>query len=112
MYKFNYDGKEYNFNPELEVPYMDPVTNELSFGDKLRNILGMSDEEVLSCHTEGLLNQLRFERNKKLIECDWSGVEDLPQKVKDTWRPYRQALRDITDTYNSLEEVIWPDKPE
>jgi hypothetical protein len=25
---------------------------------------------------------------------------------------YRQALRDITDTYTSLEDVVWPTKPE
>jgi hypothetical protein len=25
---------------------------------------------------------------------------------------YRQALRDITQTYTSLSDVIWPEKPE
>jgi hypothetical protein len=24
---------------------------------------------------------------------------------------YRQALRDITDTYSSLDDVVWPEKP-
>jgi hypothetical protein len=30
----------------------------------------------------------------------------------DEQRAYRQALRDITDTYTSLEDVVWPEKPE
>jgi hypothetical protein len=25
---------------------------------------------------------------------------------------YRQALRDITETYTSLDDVVWPTKPE
>lgn len=57
------------------------------------------------------LEQLRIERNKKLEETDWW---ELPSQLplSEERSTYRQALRDITNTYTSLEDVIWPDKPE
>ena len=54
---------------------------------------------------------LRKKRDELLAASDWAGSADLPQNVKDAWWPYRQALRDITNTYKSLDEVVWPDKP-
>lgn len=56
------------------------------------------------------LNELRVLRNKKLTETDWWAVADRTMTQEQT--DYRQALRDITDTYSSLEDVVWPDKPE
>jgi len=32
--------------------------------------------------------------------------------MSDDRRAYRQALRDITDSYASLDDVVWPVKPE
>jgi len=67
-----------------------------------------TEDELLT--TLGLI-ELREVRNKKLCESDWAGNEDIPQETKDIWHPYRQALRDITNTATSLEDVTWPDKP-
>lgn len=57
------------------------------------------------------LQCLRIERNKRLIETDWTQLPDVPQSTKDLWSPYRQQLRDITETYSSLVDVVWPTKP-
>ena len=56
------------------------------------------------------LFSLRRIRNQKLAETDWWANSDLTmtQKQKD----YRQDLRNITNTYSSLEDVVWPTKPE
>lgn len=61
------------------------------------------------------LNQLRGERNKKLQESDWTQLLDSPlgDAVKEQWRAYRQALRDLPGVYQddqtlSIEAVIWP----
>jgi len=59
---------------------------------------------------DGLIN-LRAERNRKIAETDWTQMEDIPQATRDAWKPYRQALRDITETYSSPENVVWPEKP-
>ncbi|WP_443083677.1 phage tail assembly chaperone [Vibrio sp. IB15] len=44
-------------------------------------------------------------------------ADDLINKVLDlgldatTFRQYRQALRDIPQTYSNPEDVVWPQKP-
>lgn len=63
---------------------------------------------------EDKLASLRTIRNIKLTECDWTQGNDSPLSDADktAWSTYRQSLRDITDTYNSLDTVVWPTKPE
>ena len=55
------------------------------------------------------ISALRMERNAKLAETDHYGLSDLT--MTDAMSTYRQALRDITDTYSSLDDVVWPEKP-
>jgi len=52
---------------------------------------------------------LRQERNRRLAETDWWAMSDRTMTAEQT--AYRQALRDITDTYSSLDDVVWPTKP-
>lgn len=53
---------------------------------------------------------LREERNRLLAETDYLGLSDNTMSAAMT--TYRQALRDITETYTSLDDVVWPTKPE
>ena len=53
---------------------------------------------------------LRQERNRLLAETDWWVMPD--RTATQAQRDYRQALRDITDTYSSPNDVVWPEKPE
>lgn len=55
------------------------------------------------------LRLLRVERDRMLAETDWWASSDLTMTTAQT--NYRQALRDITDTYTSLDDVVWPTKP-
>tara|TARA_Y100000389_G_scaffold56157_1_gene52072 strand:+ start:437 stop:769 length:333 start_codon:yes stop_codon:yes gene_type:complete len=57
------------------------------------------------------LNELRMVRNIKLAETDWTQSRDITLSNDDAWRTYRQALRDITDSASSLDDVTWPEKP-
>jgi len=59
---------------------------------------------------EGNLIALRNERNRLIAETDWWASSDLTMTAEQT--TYRQALRDITDSYTSLDDVVWPTKPE
>jgi hypothetical protein len=52
---------------------------------------------------------LRKERNARLAETDLWGLQDYPTTAEQT--AYRQALRDITQSYTSLDDVVWPVKP-
>ena len=57
------------------------------------------------------LKLLRTERNQKLAETDWTQSRDVTLTNDAAWQTYRQALRDITNTYTSLDDVVWPEKP-
>lgn len=59
---------------------------------------------------EGNLIALRKERNSLLALTDWWASSDLTMTAEQT--AYRQALRNITDSYTSLDDVVWPTKPE
>ena len=55
------------------------------------------------------LKALRAERDRRLAETDWWAVADRTMTAEQT--AYRQALRDITETATSLDDVTWPTKP-
>ena len=55
------------------------------------------------------LRLLREERNRRLAETDWWAMSDRTMTSEQT--TYRQALRDITDSATSLDDVTWPTKP-
>ena len=52
---------------------------------------------------------LREERDRLIAVTDWWASSDLT--MTDAQTAYRQALRDITDSATSLEDVTWPTKP-
>ena len=56
------------------------------------------------------LKELRAERDSKLTETDHWMLSDTAT-VTQAQRDYRQSLRDITNTYTSLDDVVWPTKP-
>ena len=59
---------------------------------------------------------LRQERNAKLAETDWIVIKEREEGGSVSnfadWKTYRQALRDITNSATSLDDVTWPEKPE
>ena len=72
------------------------------------------DESLVSAKQAELeaaipMKMLRTERNQRLAETDWWASSDLTMTAAQT--AYRQALRDITETYTSLDDVVWPTKP-
>lgn len=56
------------------------------------------------------IKELRAKRNELLAETDYWDASDTPA-MSQAQIDYRQALRDITDTYTSLDTVVWPTKP-
>lgn len=57
-----------------------------------------------------LMEQLRNKRDELIQNTDWWVLPD--RSPTDAQIQYRQALRDITDNYSSLADVVWPTKPE
>ena len=61
------------------------------------------------------LKELRRVRNDILAETDWVIIKEREEGGSVSnfadWKEYRQKLRDITNTYKSLEDVKWPTAP-
>lgn len=70
---------------------------------------GTTWADISGIQAERDIFALRQERNRLLAETDWWGMSDHTMTQAET--DYRQALRDITDTYSSLDTVVWPTKP-
>ena len=61
---------------------------------------------------------VREQRNKKLVESDWSQGADVPNSIKSPYQTYRQALRDFpsdaskwTMDDNGMLSINWPTPP-
>lgn len=61
-------------------------------------------------HTATKAMSIREQRNRYLLESDWTQLDDAPCE-KQSWVVYRQNLRDITLQSNFPEGVNWPTKP-
>ena len=70
--------------------------------------------EMLSESDQAML-YLRQTRNRLLADTDWVVIKEREEGGSVSnfadWKTYRQALRDITKTYKSLEDVKWPTAP-
>lgn len=58
------------------------------------------------------VNLVRIERNRRLSECDWTQLQDvplLPAQITQ-WRIYRQELRDMMDGF-AWNATTWPVPP-
>ena len=105
-------------------------TSEAEFNEMFRKVTGSDDSgsaiessdtadfgvtwaQVLAKRTEIVnaepMRLLREERDRRLAETDWWASSDLTMTTEQT--TYRQALRDITDSATSLDDVTWPEKP-
>lgn len=90
--------------PENEAPVLndDPADFPVTWAQVEAKVTELEAAEPLRL--------LREERNRRIAETDWWVLPDLTPT--DAQLAYRQALRDITNTYTSLDDVVWPEKPE
>ena len=89
---------------EINVQTGEKVTRDLTDKEKqfvIDSIPTASDKLIV----------LREERNMLLKETDWMSASDLT--MADNWKIYRQELRDITKTYQSMDAdgFVFPTKP-
>jgi len=59
---------------------------------------------------------IKKKRDYLLLISDWTqlGDNELTDAEKAEWRTYRQALRDLPQTYSSAtdkSDIVWPTKP-
>ena len=91
-----YNGELYDCDTEEEA---------IALYNLAQNPPSRTEDEI----AEDDLLLLRLRRDQLISDTDWWALEDRTMTPAQT--DYRQALRDITDTYSSLEDVVWPVKP-
>jgi hypothetical protein len=89
-----------------EDAYWIDVPNDCKPGWKVSNDEAIRPNPITE---EELLAHLRMTRDNKLRKTDWWVMPDR-QPTKEQLA-YRQALRDITDKYKSMNDVVWPVEP-
>ena len=79
-------------------------------------IIIMNDASIFSepfVNKELTMENVRLERNALLAQTDWTQFPDIQhnEELKNAWRSYRQALRDIPQAFTDPNAVIWPTLP-
>lgn len=107
----------YDLHSNVDHIIQDETTGEHIAYAADGSIITFTDAELAALNAKatelnnaGLLHFLREERNRKLAETDHWMLSDTAT-VTQAQLDYRQALRDITDTYTSVDDVVWPTKP-
>ena len=107
--------------PHSDIPIEKRFTEELV----AQMVVDLNDEAVEGGTWDGTSfgpvpitavtwNNIRDQRERLLTNSDWTALNDAPLTVEDAnaWRAYRQALRDIPQTYLNAADVVWPTQPE
>lgn len=114
-----------------------PVTDQESYEERVKMVVGIDETDTSIMGPSSIpysefepkyteiknaypMELLRVERDKRLVESDWTQNPDVPEATRNAWTAYRQELRDLpataTPTLNSNEDldqnsVVWPSKP-
>ena len=108
--EFNSKFKKYVSTGEngIGVFTSDPTEFDVSWTDIQNKLTELNAAEPME--------ELRMVRNAKLAETDWVVIKEREEGGSVSnfadWKTYRQALRDITNSATSLDDVTWPEKPE
>lgn len=73
------------------------------------------DEEAAREAARDYMEELRFIRNRRLSDCDWTQAADSPlsDTKKAEWATYRQELRDLTENVVDPKPLVLdPSHPE
>ena len=91
----------------------DKVLSNVTVHDNSKTL--PTQKEIDSKIAEIKLNELRMERNNILTQSDWVVIKEREEGGSVSnfadWKTYRQALRDVTKTYKTLDTVKWPTAP-
>ncbi|WP_052713192.1 tail fiber assembly protein [Pseudoalteromonas rubra] len=57
--------------------------------------------------------EVRQQRDNALADSDFTQVTDSPlsNEQQQLWATYRQTLRNLPETFETPEQVIWPQRP-
>jgi len=96
------EGGSYQIG-NMSIP-LDP--NNTDYARMLTEVAAGTAEIVEYVPPPPTWDGVRAERNAKLVASDWMATQD--RTMTQAEKTYRQALRDIPQTFGSPAEVVWP----
>ena len=83
-------------------------TETASIGDRYENGEFIKEDGIFKDW-----ETVRLLRNQLLNSSDWVVISSLEKNtpISNDWKEYRQQLRDITSTFSSPDEVVFPTLP-
>lgn len=61
--------------------------------------------------SESAARRVRRRRDMLIARSDWTQLPDVPIGVREQWREYRRALRDVPQQPGFPLNVVWPEAP-
>lgn len=109
------------YSTELDYAFLPNDIIEISKEEHLHLLNGLNSENKVIEVVDGNLTlqdkvitytwgEIRSTRNKYLQKSDYTQLQDWTGD-REAWATYRQALRDITETYSDPNQVVWPTPP-
>lgn len=97
MYSFIYNGLSYH-----------------GFTREMAKEAGVPEHIIDKAVLDVAWDIIRNRRNFLIKETDWTQVVDTPisEDLKAQYAAYRQALRDLPQSTDNPDEIVWPVKPE
>ena len=105
---YTYNGAQYSFDPNLPVPV---PAEDPDYGRTLKEVVGMTDQEVADIVLAAKWTQVKEIRAKLLAESDWTQGADVPDVIKAPWSEYRNLLRNIPQDFLDPDQVVFPTAP-
>lgn len=85
------------------------------YNPDMRNLkqYGLTENEIIIILKDVRWSNIRCKRDLLIHDTDWTQTIDCPLSVdkKSEFTAYRQALRDIPQTYDNPDDIVWPTKP-
>jgi hypothetical protein len=102
--------------PQPEIDYTKNVSEGTPVnqnGWKQTWVVTDASAQEIAQRTEDQASYVRSNRDQKLVESDWVVIKSMETDVPeiDSWKSYRQALRNIPQQSEFPWNVSWPEKP-
>jgi hypothetical protein len=128
-YPYGDTSRLISYEPERDIFFVERLGREISTGSDLpeiqwvqNNLSVIAQEAATDAANNTFVPTLRDQRNGLLYATDWvltrwqeETTINVPHSMTEEKFAevlvYRQALRDITKLYTSVDDVVWPTNP-
>lgn len=75
--------------------------------------INIPEDVIQKAEQDNKWSDIRNKRDYLMTSCDWTQIPDasLTDEMKSKYTAYRQALRDIPQSHDNPDDVVWPVKP-